>query len=277
MELTRHNHVLADFQTLVEKQIAARQVTPTEPLKVGIDLGTSSIVLAVLDREDQPLYGAFQEADVVRDGIVVNYGASVQIVKKLKQQAEAVLGRTLESASGAIPPKTGENSAKVVANVIGDAGFLPSEVVDEPTAAARFLKLETGSVIDIGGGTTGISNFNAHQQISVFDEPTGGYHISLVLAGAKKISLAEAEQLKRQHERETFGIVRPVVEKMASIAKTYVVAEKTEPVILVGGATNFTEFVPTFEKVMGRQVIQPQFPQFVTPLGIATFDQVVET
>lgn len=274
MDLKQSNKILKKFAEIVKKQQAVRPISPKEKLKVGIDLGTSSIVLAVLDHDDVPLYGAFQYADVVRDGIVVNYIDSVKIVKKLKLQAEEKLGIELTSACGAIPPGTGETAQKVVANVINDAGFLAHTIIDEPTAAARFLKLEEGSVVDIGGGTTGISNFKNGKEIAVFDEPTGGYHMSLVLSGAKKIPLAEAEILKREtsDEREIFGIIRPVAEKMASIAKQYVVLNEAAPILLVGGATNFEDFVPTFSKVMDHPVLRPEYPQFVTPLGIAMFD-----
>ena len=158
MDLKQSNKILRQFAELVKKQQIARPVSSKEQLKVGIDLGTSSIVLAVLDQDDVPLYGAFQYADVVRDGIVVNYIESVKIVKELKKQAEEQLGVELFSASGAIPPGTGENAEKVVANVINDAGFIAKTIIDEPTAAARFLQLEEGSVVDIGGGTTGISS-----------------------------------------------------------------------------------------------------------------------
>ena len=49
-------------------------------------------------------------------------------------------------------------------------------------------------------------------------------------------------------------------------------AEVIDPVIVVGGATNFTEFTTTFSKTLKRKVYKPLYPQFVTPLGIAMFD-----
>ena len=42
-------------------------------LKVGVDLGTANIVITVLDSNDIPVAGAIYPADVVRDGIVVNF------------------------------------------------------------------------------------------------------------------------------------------------------------------------------------------------------------
>lgn len=275
MNIKSINQQLNNFHELVENKDLVKQIKQPKGLKTGVDLGTSSIVLVVLDESNRPLFGAYEYAKVVRDGIIVDYLNSVRIVRKLKEEAEAKLGVSLTTASGAIPPGTGENSEKVVANVLGDAGFDASIIIDEPTAAARFLNMTEGSVIDIGGGTTGISNFEKGQSVAIFDEPTGGYHMSLVVSGAFSIPIDEAELLKRNRakEVEVFGAVRPVVEKMATIAARYVVASEQAPVVVVGGATNFKEFVHTFEKIMKRPVIRPQYPEFVTPIGIAMFDQ----
>lgn len=274
MNLKQTNHVLKEFAMICNKHDTDKKIKVNGPLKVGIDLGTSSIVIAVLNQENQPLYGNFQYADVVRDGIVVNYMESVKIVRRLKSEAENYLGVELETACGAIPPGTGVSSEKIVENVLGDAGFEVTKIIDEPTAAAKFLHIETGSVIDIGGGTTGVSNFESYQATSTFDEPTGGYHMSLVLAGHERLSVDEAELLKRTSKEEhvIFGVIRPVVEKMAYITKQYVQAGPNAPVYLVGGSTNFSEFVTVFSKTLGRDVIRPDYPQFVTPLGIAMYD-----
>ena len=88
-----------------------------------------------------------------------------------------------------------------------------------------------------------------------------------------KIKNDEAEKLKRnkQREQEVYAVIRPVVEKMAAIVQT-MGTEVIDPVIVVGGATNFDEFTTTFSKVLGRKVYKPCYPQFVTPLGIAMFD-----
>ncbi|MFC6169927.1 ethanolamine utilization protein EutJ [Loigolactobacillus jiayinensis] len=269
------NQTLKEFAKLVNGDKAARKVRKNEPLKVGVDLGTSSIVLTVLDQHDQPLYGAFEYAKVVRDGIVVDYIGSIQILKRLKAQAENVLGQTLTSACGAIPPGTGENSANVVANVIEATEMEAKEIVDEPTAAAKFLRLTTGTVVDIGGGTTGISVFKQKRLVKVVDEPTGGSHMTLVLAGYHHIPADDAELMKRDPKKDSanFPIIRPVVEKMATITKNVMATQLAEPVIVVGGATNFKDFVKAFSHTLGRSALKPAFPQFVTPLGIAMYDK----
>ena len=51
--------------------------------------------------------------------------------------------------------------------------------------------------------------------ISVDDEPSGGTHLSLVIAGAKGIEFLKAEKLKKDpaEHKELMPIVRPVFEK----------------------------------------------------------------
>ncbi|GHP14278.1 ethanolamine utilization protein EutJ [Lentilactobacillus fungorum] len=265
---------LKQFAKVVNSDHATRKVKSSETLSCGVDLGTSSIVLTVLDQNDQIIYGAFEYAKAVRDGIVVNYVDSVNILKRLKHQAETVLGVELTTACGAIPPGTGDSSAKIVANVIEAAELTCKHVVDEPTAAAKFLNLKTGTVVDIGGGTTGISVFNHGRLTQVLDEATGGFHMTLVLAGNHQINSDDAELLKRDPDKEpeVFPVIRPVVEKMATIVKDSVGNSIKQPVVVVGGAINFKDFIPAFSKVLGMPAYKTVFPQFITPLGIAMYD-----
>ena len=55
-----------------------------EKLYVGVDLGTAYIVLVVLDSNCNPIATELQYAEVVRDGLVVNYSKACEIVKELK-------------------------------------------------------------------------------------------------------------------------------------------------------------------------------------------------
>ncbi|MBP1040822.1 ethanolamine utilization protein EutJ [Vagococcus sp. BWB3-3] len=270
VDITRANHLLADFHQLANTK-TSRSFDKTFPLKIGIDLGTSSIVLAVLDHQDRPVYGSFEFAEVIRDGLVVNYVEAVQIVSRLVSEAEQVLGVAIEKAATAIPPGTVGNDKKIVSNVLESAGIEVTTVIDEPEAAACLLDMHHGGVIDVGGGTTGISIIENDQVVLTIDEPTGGTHMSLVLAGHYRISFQEAELLKRDHkqERDNFIIVKPVIDKMAEITKTILAQHPISPLYVVGGASYFEEFASAFSAYIGVPVIRPDYPQFVTPLGIA--------
>ncbi len=277
VNLEKINQQLRQFASVVNGDQPTRPVSEEEPLRVGVDLGTSSIVLTVLDAKNQILYGDFEYDTAVRDGVVVNFMDSVTILSRLKQRAEEVLGVELTTAAGAIPPGTGRGSAKIVANVIESAGFICRKVVDEPTAAAKFLRLKTGTVVDIGGGTTGISIFENGHLTEVLDEATGGFHMTLVLAGNQHVDSQTAEKWKRDQviEDKIYPIIRPVVEKMATIVKTATTKKIQQPVIVVGGAINFSAFIETFSQTLGMPAFKPENPQFVTPLGIAMYDQEV--
>lgn len=268
--IEKTNQLLTSFHELVNTK-KVRAFDTEEGYKVGVDLGTSSIVLVVLDGNNRPIFGAFEYANVIRDGLVVDYQKSVEIVKRLRIQAEETLGFDLEAASGAVPPGTMGNNKRVVANVIESAEMMADQLVDEPTAAALVLGVEEGAVVDVGGGTTGISIFENGQPIIVEDEPTGGTHMTLVIAGNYKISIEEAELIKRDpaRDRENFIICRPVIQRMANITGNVLKKHPTSPVYVVGGASYLTEFEKEFSHYLNQKVYKPKYPQYVTPIGIA--------
>ena len=54
---------------------------PQGNLRVGVDLGTAYTVLVVLDEAGNPLAGEYQFAQVVRDGLVVDYWGAVNLLR----------------------------------------------------------------------------------------------------------------------------------------------------------------------------------------------------
>ena len=112
-------------------------------------------------------------------------------------------------------PADTESSIKTHQYFAEGAGFEVTDVLDEPTAANAVYGIRDGAVADIGGGTTGIAVFRDGKVIHVHDEPTGGTHVSLVLAGHYHMTFDEAERFKqddRNHE-EVLSVVHPVLEK----------------------------------------------------------------
>ena len=126
-------------------------------LKVGVDLGTANTVLAVVDTSNRPIAGISAPSHAIQDGVIVNYYESVQLVSRLKETLEERLGTELPSAAAAIPPGVNQGSVKSIGYVLEGAGFEVTNIVDEPTAASAVLKITDGAVVDVGGGTTGIS------------------------------------------------------------------------------------------------------------------------
>jgi ethanolamine utilization protein EutJ len=254
-----------------EKMQKPSLISPDKEFYVGVDLGTANIVISVVDENGEPLGGATYPSSVVKDGIVVDFLGAIKIVKELKQKVEKDLGIEITQGFTAIPPGVEAGSVKAISNVIESAEIDVIMVIDEPTAAAKALKITDGAVVDVGGGTTGISILKDGKVIFVADEPTGGTHMSLVLAGNYGITFDEAEELKKdkKKEDEIFTIVKPVVEKMASIVKRFLSGYEVDTIYLVGGACTFRGFDSVFEKELGKKVVKTYKPLLVTPLGIA--------
>lgn len=269
MDWKSGNDAILEFAELIRGKKANAY---TGELKVGIDLGTANIVIAVVDENNRPIAGATQSASVVRDGIVVDYLGASQIVRKLKGEVEGILGidLTYAKAATAIPPGILAGNTKIISNVVDSADFVVTNVVDEPTAASTVLGIKNGAVVDVGGGTTGISILKDGEVIFTADEATGGTHMSLVLAGFHHISLEEAEELKKnESQNKIFPIIKPVVQKMASIVNRFVVGYDVDVIYVVGGACVFDNFEKIFEDETGIKTIKPVEPLLVTPLGIA--------
>lgn len=259
------------IQRFRERLQKPKQMDANGPFKVGVDLGTANIVLAVLDEQNIPVAGSSFEATVVRDGLVVDYVGAVEIVKKLKEEVEGKLGVELTKAAGSVPPGTIGNNMKAIQNVLESAMFDVTNIIDEPTAAASVLGIKNGAVVDVGGGTTGISILKDGEIIYTADEPTGGTHMTLTLSGYYQISMEEAEKRKRSKRREDeiFPIIQPVVEKMASITKRHIKGYDVDTIFIVGGSASFSKFTDVFTKEIGIQCLKPNQPLLITPLGIA--------
>lgn len=243
------------------------------PLKVGVDLGTAFTVIMVTDDQNQPLAGATVFADVVRDGIVWDFAGARAVVSDLKAELEGRIGRTLASGAVTIPPDVGTSDHRAHRYVLEGAGIECTAVVDEPTAANAVLGVRDGAVVDIGGGTTGIAILRDGKVTTTIDEPSGGTHLSLVIAGALGVSFEEAEKLKRDPARqpELFGTALPVLQKMSSIVARAIDGHNVDHIYLVGGTCAF----PGLERVMSQvtgvaSTVAPE-PMLVTPLGVAAW------
>ncbi|SUX72364.1 ethanolamine utilization protein [Citrobacter freundii] len=137
------------------------------------------------------------------------FGA-VTIVRRHLDTLEQQLGCRFTHAATSFPPGT---DPRISINVLESAGLEVSHVLDEPTAVADLLQLDNAGVVDIGGGTTGIAIVKRGKVTYSADEATGGHHISLTLAGNRRIQLEEAEQYKRSNGKEIWPVVKPVYEK----------------------------------------------------------------
>ncbi len=237
----------------------------------GVDLGTADIVAVILDENKSPAAGRFRWADVLRDGLILDFVQTVEIVRELKRELESILGRELKSASGSLPPGITGRDADSVMYALQGAGFEEVRVVDQTVAAATALGISDGAVVDIGGGTTGISILKNDEIVYSADEPTGGRHMTLVIAGRYGMNFEKAEIKKRKESGfpELNGIIRPVMEKMASIIKKHIRDYDVNSIYLVGGTACTDGFDQIVEEETGVHVVKPDNPLLTTPMGVA--------
>ncbi len=255
------------FEKVIEKPI----IKKSRVYYTGVDLGTACIVLAVLDENYEPVAGAYKYADVVKDGMVVDYIGAVRIVKELKEEIEKKLKTELIYAAAAIPPGTDSLDGGVIKNVVQAAGFELTNILDEPTAANEVLKIQNGAVVDIGGGTTGTSIMKDGKVVYVADEPTGGTHFTLVISGMYNKDFKSADEYKRdiKNHKELLPALKPVIEKIALIIKQHINDHDVKSISLVGGTACLTGIEEIIQNYIKIETYKPRNPMFVTPLGIA--------
>ena len=238
---------------------------------VGVDLGTAYTVLVVLDENFQPIAGTYQFAQIVRDGLVVDFVGAVDLLRRMKSQVEEKLGFTLTSAASGYPPGVPQAEVRATANVLFGAGLDCTGLIDEPSAANNVLQVQDGAIVDVGGGTTGIAVLKNGKVIYTADEPTGGTHFSLVIAGSTGSTFEEAEALKRDPKEQTrlFPVIRPVMEKVGTIVRRHITGYKVDRIYLVGGTCAYPGMTEVIQEVTGIETVLPGNPLFITPLGIA--------
>lgn len=241
---------------------------------MGVDLGTAYIVLVVLDEMFQPIAGEYQFAQVVRDGLVVDFIGAIDILIGMKKRLEDRIGMELNHAATGYPPGVPLTEVRATAHVLDAAGLFCSGQIAEPVAANKVIGLHDGAIVDVGGGTTGIAIIKDDKVIYTADEPTGGTHFSLVIAGAHGISFEAAEDLKKDpaQQQRLFPVVRPVMEKVSNIVTKHLEGKEVFQIKLVGGTASFPGMAEVMQEYTGILTSIPSRPLFVTPLGIAMHD-----
>jgi ethanolamine utilization protein EutJ len=270
--LSRAQSVILPSNTSYQAPIEGR---PDGALRIGVDLGTAYLVLVALDEQDRPVAGEYQFAEVVRDGLVVDFIGAVDRLREMKARLEQRLGQPLTHAATGYPPGVPRVEVRATANVIEAAGLECTAFIDETSAANGVLGVTDGAIVDVGGGTTGIAVVRGGEVVYTADEPTGGTHFTLVIAGALGISFEEAEELKKNPSQQArlFPVIRPVMEKVASITARHVNGKGVSNLTVVGGTAIFPGMAQVMQEYTGLPTYIPSLPMFVTPLGIARQDR----
>jgi ethanolamine utilization protein EutJ len=268
---SNHDRVTAatDFLKAAAKRLRRPATRISGSLCFGVDLGTATVVLTALDESDAPVYWNFLPCEAVRDGVVVNFGDAVAAVRKLKADAEAKLGVVIKDAGTAYPPGVPLSDSRACRFVLESAGIECRSLVDEVSAAQELLKLRSGVIVDVGGGSTGVGVVEDGKIVQLDDRPGGGRHLDLILAGALNISTDTAEQMKRKRPNDCVDILRPGVERVAASVQRQIAGRSVSSVHLVGGALQLPGADQVVADYLGIETVAYPHAELVTPFGIA--------
>lgn len=238
-------------------------------LRFGIDLGTATIVLTAIDAAQRPIYWDFVRAQVVRDGVVVDFHGAVEGVRVLKARAESALGAVVGQAATAHPPAVPASDCRACGFVLQQAGIECRALTDEVTAANALLRVRDGAVVDVGGGSTGVGVYRDGRLVSLGDRPGGGHQLDLILAGALRLGIDEAEARKREPGSDLLHILRPGVERIAETVARECGRVDPGAVHLAGGALQLAGAAAVVESYLGWPVQAYGHAELITPFGIA--------
>jgi ethanolamine utilization protein EutJ len=247
----------------------ARRPETSGQLRCGIDLGTATVVIAVVDEQDRPVHLDQIRAEVVRDGVVVDFAGAAAAVRKLRMHAQDALGVELTSAATAYPPGVGPAESRACQYVLEQAGFECRNLVDEVSAAQALLQLQDGAIADAGGGSTGVGVYRGGELVGLADRPGGGHHLNLILAGALSVPVTEAEELKRTNAGDYVSILKPGIERIADNIGRLLDPHPAGPVHLVGGALMCPGAGRIVSRYIDHPVVEHDHALLVTPFGIA--------
>mgnify|MGYP001194484447 CR=1 FL=1 len=269
---TKPDPTLARTQAFLDAA-AARLRAPRAgargPLRFGVDLGTATIVVAAVDAEGEPVYWDFERARVVRDGVVVDFHGAVEAVRRLKASAEAALGLSVDDAATAHPPAVPTSDCRACGYVLQQAGVDCRRLIDEVSAANAVLTVRDGAVVDVGGGSTGVGVWRGGELVQLDDVAGGGHHLDLILAGALKLPIEQAEEYKRTRGDEVLQILRPGVERVAESIRRLCGGTDPGIVHLAGGALQLPGADVIVERYLGWPVQAWRHAELITPFGIA--------
>ena len=241
-------------------------------LYAGVDIGTFKTIAVVVDENGFPRAASMRQAAVVQSGLIVDYVGALRLVREIMEEIRSRSPLPIDKGATSYPPQTESGNINTTRYILEGAELEVLQVLDEPSAARLVLDLTDGAIVDVGGGTTGVAIVKDGNIVYTNDEATGGVHLSLVLAGNLNISYEEAEVYKanQDHRYEILPIVKPVIDKIATIVQNYIAEfENIGTVWMVGGTCALDGMVDIVGDHLQTETRRPAQPQMITPFGIA--------
>ncbi|HEY5704694.1 MAG TPA: Hsp70 family protein [Terrimicrobiaceae bacterium] len=219
---------------------------------------------------------------------------SAVILRKLKADAERVLGFTVDRAVITVPAYFNDAQRAATKRAGELAGFAVERLLAEPTAAAlaygldRLADKAKIAVYDLGGGTFDVSvlelNGSVFQVLATNgDTRLGGDDLDAAIAERFGLTRTEAETVKITFSEPESGdatvpkslfesICRPIIERtrkhcLRSLQDAGLKPGDLDEVILAGGATRMPLVREFVRAVFGREPDTSQHPDEVVALG----------
>jgi molecular chaperone DnaK len=151
---------------------------------------------------------------------------SAQVLRKLKEDAEAVLSKTISQAVITVPAYFSESQRQATKEAGELAGLRVPRIINEPTAAALAFGLgaqpQTVAVYDLGGGTFDISILRIERGLfrvkaTSGDTHLGGDDFDLAILGWMKAAFQQQHGVDLPLERDIS--VRSLLRTTAETAK----------------------------------------------------------
>jgi ethanolamine utilization protein EutJ len=257
------------FLKAAAPRFRAPAINDIDSLYFGVDLGTATVVLTAVDDSGRPVYWDAIQCQAVHDGVVVNFAEAVATVRRLKAAAERALDCTIFAAATAHPPGVPQADCRACKYVLEQAEIECRILVDEISAAQALLRIEDGVIADVGGGSTGVGVFTGGRLVALSDRPGGGHYLDLILAGAQRIPVEEAERRKRMKPGDHAAVLRPGLERIATSIKQQIGKASVASVHLVGGAIRLPEASAIVARITGVPTQTYPYSDLITPFGIA--------
>ena len=265
----RRSHAAEFYLDRVAQCLNAPPETVEGELRAGIDLGTSTVVLTVVDADGLPAHVASTPCEALRDGVVLDFGGAVAAVTSLVETAADRTGHRITAAAVGYPPGIGPAESRACRFVLERAGLDCTALIDEVSAANSVLEISDGVLVDVGAGSTGVGVLRDGELAAVGDVPGGGHHLSLILAGALGTTIEAAEARKRDEGGDFLAILRPGFERVAVSIERLTRGHGSLPLHLAGGGLMTPGAGGVIAQYLERPVVEYPHALHITPLGLA--------
>jgi molecular chaperone HscA len=229
---------------------------------------------------------------------------SAEILRHLRKQAEAALGKEVTQAVITVPAYFDDAARTATKDAAKLAGLEVLRLVNEPTAAALAYGLDNAAegiyaVYDLGGGTFDISILK--MQMGVFqvlatagDVALGGDDIDQLISrqssvvSHQKVSVLEARRLKEKLSdaeevslgdytltRSSFeSVIEPIIQRTLiicdkALADASVTKAELTGIVLVGGSTRIPAIRKAVSDYFGKPALTNVNPDEVVAVGAA--------